>query len=316
MELNLDDSFLYEGFSEFSNDNKENLVMNDRKSGRWTKSEHMKFLEGLKTYGKNWKKVEDFVGSRSGAQIRSHAQKFFNRLEKEYHIAGCKKDGKSNVSLKIKKENSTESAITVSTHPTRFPSTSASDDETKATPAQGELNKEDVLSLKFLSRLNEMDDNHGKVKLLDEILKTYNGLLDDYKEKILHLIKLTENKGDMVKIGDEFCQILSLIKMIDQHKDSLKQKRQEKIRKKQEEILSGYKTSSKDSFYVHLMKSLSTEVEDPFKCELRLSNLVEWKFRNPKTEFFTLVSSTPHTVQHRTSSCAQEPPASKKVKEF
>jgi hypothetical protein len=27
----------------------------------------------LKLYGKDWKKVEDFIGTRTGAQIRSHA---------------------------------------------------------------------------------------------------------------------------------------------------------------------------------------------------------------------------------------------------
>ena len=27
----------------------------------------------LKLYGKDWKKVEKFIGTRSGAQIRSHA---------------------------------------------------------------------------------------------------------------------------------------------------------------------------------------------------------------------------------------------------
>ena len=35
-------------------------------------------------FGKNWKKVEEHIGTRSGAQIRSHAQKFFKRLEREY----------------------------------------------------------------------------------------------------------------------------------------------------------------------------------------------------------------------------------------
>ena len=38
---------------------------------------------GLKIYGKNWKKVEGFIGTRTGTQIRSHAQKFFNRIKKD-----------------------------------------------------------------------------------------------------------------------------------------------------------------------------------------------------------------------------------------
>ncbi|CAD8175457.1 unnamed protein product [Paramecium pentaurelia] len=53
--------------------------------GRWTKDEHQRFVEALSINGKNWKKVEEYVGTRSGAQIRSHAQKFFNRLEKEFN---------------------------------------------------------------------------------------------------------------------------------------------------------------------------------------------------------------------------------------
>ena len=55
-----------------------------KSTGRWTHQEHILFIEGLKIYGKNWKKVESFIGTRTGTQIRSHAQKFFNRIKKEY----------------------------------------------------------------------------------------------------------------------------------------------------------------------------------------------------------------------------------------
>ena len=37
---------------------------------------------------KDWKKVEDFLGTRTGAQIRSHAQKYFLRIEDELHCTG------------------------------------------------------------------------------------------------------------------------------------------------------------------------------------------------------------------------------------
>lgn len=37
----------------------------------------------LKLFGKDWKKVEDHIGTRTGAQIRSHAQKYFLRIENE-----------------------------------------------------------------------------------------------------------------------------------------------------------------------------------------------------------------------------------------
>lgn len=40
------------------------------------------FCIGLKLYGKDWKKIEAMVGTRNGAQIRSHAQKFFSKISK------------------------------------------------------------------------------------------------------------------------------------------------------------------------------------------------------------------------------------------
>lgn len=52
------------------------------KSGRWTRMEHFKFLEALKLFGKEWQKVQQHVFSRTSTQARSHAQKFFVKLEK------------------------------------------------------------------------------------------------------------------------------------------------------------------------------------------------------------------------------------------
>jgi hypothetical protein len=37
-------------------------------------------------YGKDWQMVENHIGSRSSAQIRSHAQKFLSKMEKEGDI--------------------------------------------------------------------------------------------------------------------------------------------------------------------------------------------------------------------------------------
>ncbi len=52
------------------------------KNGRWSMMEHVRFLEALKNYGKNWKKVEEHVASRTSTQARSHAQKFFANILK------------------------------------------------------------------------------------------------------------------------------------------------------------------------------------------------------------------------------------------
>lgn len=48
--------------------------------GKWTAEEHNRFLTALEIYGNTWEKVEDFIGTRSRAQIRSHAQKYFRGM--------------------------------------------------------------------------------------------------------------------------------------------------------------------------------------------------------------------------------------------
>jgi SHAQKYF class myb-like DNA-binding protein len=48
--------------------------------GKWTDEEHIKFLQGLIMYGKNWNKIQKYIITRTCPQTRSHAQKFFRKL--------------------------------------------------------------------------------------------------------------------------------------------------------------------------------------------------------------------------------------------
>ncbi|KAL5173664.1 Protein REVEILLE 6 [Glycine soja] len=48
----------------------------------WTEPEHDKFLEAIQLFDRDWKKIEAFVGSKSVIQIRSHAQKYFLKVQK------------------------------------------------------------------------------------------------------------------------------------------------------------------------------------------------------------------------------------------
>ena len=49
--------------------------------GRWKLDEHMRFIEGLKNLGNQWRKIKKYVGTRSTNQVRSHAQKYFLKLK-------------------------------------------------------------------------------------------------------------------------------------------------------------------------------------------------------------------------------------------
>lgn len=50
--------------------------------GRWSKHEHDVFINGLRKHGKEWKVIAALVGTRTVVQIRTHAQKYFQKLSK------------------------------------------------------------------------------------------------------------------------------------------------------------------------------------------------------------------------------------------
>lgn len=66
----------------FSDQALQNQRETEFNSGRWTQEEHEKFLEALLMYGNEWRKVQNYISTRSSTQARSHAQKFFLKLKK------------------------------------------------------------------------------------------------------------------------------------------------------------------------------------------------------------------------------------------
>lgn len=67
-----------------------------KQSRYWTQQEHQKFLQGIEKYGrKDVKAISNFVGSRNPTQVRTHAQKYYAKIEREQRRA-LGPDGKRN----------------------------------------------------------------------------------------------------------------------------------------------------------------------------------------------------------------------------
>ena len=54
----------------------------EEKTGRWSDAEHNIFLEGLEKHGKQWKTISTMIGTRTVVQVRTHAQKFFQKMDR------------------------------------------------------------------------------------------------------------------------------------------------------------------------------------------------------------------------------------------
>jgi SHAQKYF class myb-like DNA-binding protein len=49
----------------------------------WSEAEHLRFLEAIRLYDRDWKKIQSHIGTKTAIQIRSHAQKHFLKLQRE-----------------------------------------------------------------------------------------------------------------------------------------------------------------------------------------------------------------------------------------
>ena len=66
-----------------------------RETGRWSKEEHLRFEEAHKEHGNNWALIAKAVRTRNSTQVRSHAQKFLLKKQRENKELGVCENTKS-----------------------------------------------------------------------------------------------------------------------------------------------------------------------------------------------------------------------------
>lgn len=162
------------------------------KGGKWTEEEHQRFLEAIELFGNIWKKVETYIGTRSTAQIRSHAQKHFRRL-------------RSQAIAEMKKNNELENNVFVVVREYRNNTynTSASSGSLfsgASTPIQTLLSSPGILTADEL-KIKEGQSDCGKEFKLDNsdlsisesIMDQINGPYEKYDIQAENYLKSEEN---------------------------------------------------------------------------------------------------------------------------
>lgn len=90
-------------------------------TGRWTREEHNAFLRGLELHGKGWKKIASLIKTRTVVQIRTHAQKYFLKLQKSRQNGGASNsvimDGKPGYKRKRRRQSDQPIALAPSLQP-------------------------------------------------------------------------------------------------------------------------------------------------------------------------------------------------------
>lgn len=67
---------------------RKNKKLSNGINGIWMQEEHMQFLKGYASHGRNWKVIADkYVRTRNRSQVASHAQKF---IQKQRRVKGLK----------------------------------------------------------------------------------------------------------------------------------------------------------------------------------------------------------------------------------
>jgi SHAQKYF class myb-like DNA-binding protein len=162
--------------------NEDENVNNNKSNGRWSQKEHLLFIKGCLLYGNYWKKVKKYIKTRSCSQIRSHAQKYLNKLYKKY-FRNNQNNENNNFDLNIK----------------------LNEDEIKRLVNKNKFNEKEIkdVELHILSIFKNTKDKEPSVEQQDDNNNDSNNsndnntkkkIIKNKNKKIFNIIKVNKQK--------------------------------------------------------------------------------------------------------------------------
>ncbi len=188
--------------------------LKNKKEGRWSFEERIRFIEALIMKGKNWRGIQKYIGSRTCAQTRSHAQKLLLKLRaiendefnfKKESIKNLSdiveeiknKEGIKNVDDDINKKNILDKMLSLS---------GGNSNETKGNENYG-LNNDNKKIIKFenlnsnlktqIPNINNNDENNKKK--IDEQKNKDDNANKKQENKKMEIIEEKKPKNEIIE---------------------------------------------------------------------------------------------------------------------
>lgn len=211
------------------NENSGDSNLNEFHSGRWSKDEHEKFIEGILKYGNEWKKVQNVIKTRSSTQARSHAQKYFLRLKKEASPdILCDQDklfqyiinSNNNIKNSLELTNEQKEKL-IAVIKSNIKSEENNLNKTDKEGNNSNINEKDDSGF---DDLNEEEDNLAYYKdIKDENLglqKKMSCDVEDNKRKVTFCSRKRKSSSDMTFLSNSYNKIFTITKDVN-HKHSV-----------------------------------------------------------------------------------------------
>lgn len=211
------------------NENSGDSNLNEFHSGRWSKDEHEKFIEGILKYGNEWKKVQNVIKTRSSTQARSHAQKYFLRLKKEASPdILCDQDklfqyiinSNNNIKNSLELSNEQKEKL-IAVIKSNIKSEENNLNKTDKEGNNSNINEKDDSGF---DDLNEEEDNLAYYKdIKDENLglqKKMSCDVEDNKRKVTFCSRKRKSSSDMTFLSNSYNKIFTITKDVN-HKHSV-----------------------------------------------------------------------------------------------